>query len=401
MGAREGVPAPATWRFDRGRRTATPPLERARVKYVSRADVTFEWDEIFGRACYADPARTRADDDGRPRAVIDVGANVGFASAYFAREVTGERGRVIALEPIPETFEALRYNAAALCGAPGSGGAVWAAPGTSDDDDGSSMRGGVLGDVRAAHVGGGGVGSGCGAIYAHDVGAGSTRGGTLEFTSFPRAAGWSTLTEHRNDAETVRNLIEYVFDALKPSTSSSSSERFDGLEPNVVTSFGRAVRALVLDDDDDTKDVNPLRKLVSHVAAFALTVAVRCVAARMLSGARRVSRPVCSVSDVVDAHGLDVVDVLKIDVERAELDVLRGVSDAHWPRFRSVVCECHDVDGSLDAVLHLLRAHFADVTVTPLFGRAALFIVRASNAIAIARARPPSPSSPPREPPRA
>ena len=199
----------------------------------------------------------------------------------------------------------------------------------------------------------------------------------------------------------MRNLIEYVFDALKPSTSSSSSERFDGLEPNVVTSFGRAVRALVLDDDDDTKDVNPLRKLVSHVAAFALTVAVRCVAARMLSGARRVSRPVCSVSDVVDAHGLDVVDVLKIDVERAELDVLRGVSDAHWPRFRSVVCECHDVDGSLDAVLHLLRAHFADVTVTPLFGRAALFIVRASNAIAIARGRPPSPSSPPREPPRA
>ena len=89
MGAREGAPAPATWRFDRGRRTATPPLERARVKYVSRADVTFEWDEIFGRACYADPARTRADDDGRPRAVIDVGANVGFASAYFAREVTG------------------------------------------------------------------------------------------------------------------------------------------------------------------------------------------------------------------------------------------------------------------------------------------------------------------------
>ena len=89
---------------------------------------------------------------------------------------------MIALEPIPETFEALRYNAAALCGAPGSGGAVWAAPGTSDDDDGSSMRGGVLGDVRAAHVGGGGVGSGCGAIYAHDVGAGSTRGGTLEFT---------------------------------------------------------------------------------------------------------------------------------------------------------------------------------------------------------------------------
>ncbi|OUS47132.1 methyltransferase FkbM domain-domain-containing protein [Ostreococcus tauri] len=371
MGAREGVPAPATWRFDRARRTATPPLERARVKYVSRADVTFEWDEIFGRACYADPARTRADDRGRPRAVIDVGANVGFASAYFAREVTGERGRVIALEPIPETFEALRCNAAALCGAPGSDDAVWAAPGTSEDDDGGWTRGGVLGDVRAAH-----------------------------FTSFPRAAGWSTLTEHRNDAETVRNLIEYVFDALKPSTSSSSSERFDGLEPNVVTSFGRAVRALVLDDDDDdTKDVNSLRKLVSHVAAFALTVAVRCVAAYMLSGARRVSRPVVSVSDVIDAHGLDVVDVLKIDVERAELDVLRGVSDAHWPRFRSVVCECHDVDGSLDAVLRLLRAHFADVTVTPLFGRAALFIVRASNAIAIARARPPSSPSPPRETP--
>lgn len=64
-------------------------------------------------------------------------------------------------------------------------------------------------------------------------------------------------------------------------------------------------------------------------------------------------------------QGLETIDLLKIDVERAEMAVLRGVSDEHWQRIRQVVMEVHDVDGSLDIVLRLLktRAGFTNCVV--------------------------------------
>ena len=54
--------------------------------------------------------------------------------------------------------------------------------------------------------------------------------------------------------------------------------------------------------------------------------------------------------------GLPRVDFLKVDVERAELEVLKGVSASDWSRIGKVVCEVHDIDGALEQVQDLLRA---------------------------------------------
>jgi amino acid adenylation domain-containing protein/FkbM family methyltransferase len=51
------------------------------------------------------------------------------------------------------------------------------------------------------------------------------------------------------------------------------------------------------------------------------------------------------LSDVVREHRIDRIDLLKIDVQRAELDVLRGIDDADWPRIAQVVMEVHDGPG--------------------------------------------------------
>lgn len=48
------------------------------------------------------------------------------------------------------------------------------------------------------------------------------------------------------------------------------------------------------------------------------------------------------------------MDLLKIDVERAELAVLHGISDSDWPRIRQIVLEVHDIDGRLAEVKRLL-----------------------------------------------
>ena len=58
---------------------------------------------------------------------------------------------------------------------------------------------------------------------------------------------------------------------------------------------------------------------------------------------------------MLHAQGLERVDLLKIDVERAELDVLRGVRREDWPRIRQVVLEVHDVHGQLARVQRLLQ----------------------------------------------
>jgi len=63
------------------------------------------------------------------------------------------------------------------------------------------------------------------------------------------------------------------------------------------------------------------------------------------------------LSSVIDAHALETIDLLKVDVEGAELDVLRGIDARHWPRIKAVALEVHDVDGRLETIEALLRAN--------------------------------------------
>jgi FkbM family methyltransferase len=63
-----------------------------------------------------------------------------------------------------------------------------------------------------------------------------------------------------------------------------------------------------------------------------------------------------TLSSVLRDHTIDRVHLLKIDVERAELDVLNGIEDGDWDRIDQIVVEVHDDDGRLTAVARLLTA---------------------------------------------
>lgn len=62
-----------------------------------------------------------------------------------------------------------------------------------------------------------------------------------------------------------------------------------------------------------------------------------------------------TLSHFLGEQGVGQVDLLKIDVERAELDVLAGLEDRDWPRIRQVVLEVHDEDGRCAAVANMLE----------------------------------------------
>jgi amino acid adenylation domain-containing protein/FkbM family methyltransferase len=51
------------------------------------------------------------------------------------------------------------------------------------------------------------------------------------------------------------------------------------------------------------------------------------------------------LADVIRETGVDRIDLLKIDVQRAEMDVLRGLDDDSWLKIRQVVMEVHDQEG--------------------------------------------------------
>ena len=53
-----------------------------------------------------------------------------------------------------------------------------------------------------------------------------------------------------------------------------------------------------------------------------------------------------TLSEVIAEAGLERIDLLKIDVQKAELDVLMGLDDSDWPKIRQMVVEVHDVDKS-------------------------------------------------------
>ena len=80
---------------------------------------------------------------------------------------------------------------------------------------------------------------------------------------------------------------------------------------------------------------------------------------------RQVQCRIRTLSEVVREHSLPRIDLLKIDVERGEMDVLAGIEAGDWPKIRQVAIEVHDLNcGRVAAVRELLSEHgFDAITV--------------------------------------
>lgn len=59
------------------------------------------------------------------------------------------------------------------------------------------------------------------------------------------------------------------------------------------------------------------------------------------------------------------IDLLKVDVEGAEVDVLDGVDQAQWPLVRRVTAETYELGGRIGAVREILHRHGFASTVQP------------------------------------
>jgi amino acid adenylation domain-containing protein/FkbM family methyltransferase len=70
-----------------------------------------------------------------------------------------------------------------------------------------------------------------------------------------------------------------------------------------------------------------------------------------------------TLSDVLREMAVERVDLLKVDVQKAELEVLEGIEAEDWARIGQLAIEVHDLDGRLDRVTSLLAGRGYAVAV--------------------------------------
>jgi FkbM family methyltransferase len=60
------------------------------------------------------------------------------------------------------------------------------------------------------------------------------------------------------------------------------------------------------------------------------------------------------LSEIIRQHAIPRIDLLKVDVQKSEIAVLRGIAAEDWPKIRQVAMEVHDLDGELAQARRLL-----------------------------------------------
>ena len=78
---------------------------------------------------------------------------------------------------------------------------------------------------------------------------------------------------------------------------------------------------------------------------------------------RQVEVSMMTLSDVVRENNVKCIDLLKINVEKSEMDVLAGIEENDWPKIRQIAMEIHDIDGRLKEIVELLESHGYEVNV--------------------------------------
>ena len=73
--------------------------------------------------------------------------------------------------------------------------------------------------------------------------------------------------------------------------------------------------------------------------------------------------PLVPLSRIIRQEGIAFIDLLKIDVQKSELDVLHGLEPEDWPKVRQIAMEVHDLDGQLARTQDLLAEKGFNVVV--------------------------------------
>ena len=79
--------------------------------------------------------------------------------------------------------------------------------------------------------------------------------------------------------------------------------------------------------------------------------------------AEQVTCQLTTLSQIIQEQAIQQIDLLKIDVEKGELDVLLGISEEDWPKIQQIVVEVHDIEDRLKVIETLLTQQGYQFTI--------------------------------------
>ncbi len=64
-----------------------------------------------------------------------------------------------------------------------------------------------------------------------------------------------------------------------------------------------------------------------------------------------------ALATLINNEKIKKIDLLKIDVEGAEIEVMQGIKDTNWKIIKQIVIEVHDIQNALQLVTQKLNSH--------------------------------------------
>jgi amino acid adenylation domain-containing protein/FkbM family methyltransferase len=112
---------------------------------------------------------------------------------------------------------------------------------------------------------------------------------------------------------------------------------------------------------DAAEDERVIRAYMSRQDESLTEYADELMAGRLKS--ERYDCQVRTLSEIIAEQKIAQIDLLKIDVEKSELDVLEGIKESDWKKIKQIVIEVHDIQGRLTQISELLKSHGYRLTV--------------------------------------
>jgi FkbM family methyltransferase len=122
--------------------------------------------------------------------------------------------------------------------------------------------------------------------------------------------------------------------------------------PNNSKEHRRALRNNLVENLDHTP--RHIRRLISLVPPFFRSFFIDRDINRIFQ-TKKVDCQLKKLSDIIRENNIQQISLLKVDVERSELEVFLGIEGDDWPKIRQIVAEVHDVEDRLDKIKNLLK----------------------------------------------
>jgi FkbM family methyltransferase len=172
----------------------------------------------------------------------------------------------------------------------------------------------------------------------------------------PGAVAYNIGVADRNTDVDIRfDPFSTITTSLEPSIWGKSAKRT--VSP---WAWGRAALRDLAQVASPPPWVSPARRglempIVRYFILALLGISLAAVHLRSRLFTRRRRCKLRTLSEVLRTTQVQVVDLVKIDVEGAEESVISGISDTEWPKIRQFVIEVHDVDDRVSRLTRLLE----------------------------------------------